>query len=111
MMQFECGARILCVLTPEMLVPLFQNCQVGRRKIKLLIVFPCNGANLGAIPCYYPGVRGHPTPANVASSWRLPPTQPSQVLANFEPTAAVLIKKLRLVSRNALREVWRAILR
>jgi hypothetical protein len=54
--------------------------------------------------------RGHPTPAFVAP-WRLPQTQPSQVLANFEPTAAVLITKLRLVFRNALREIWRAILR
>ena len=51
------------------------------------------------------GFCGHPTPANVASSWRLPPTQPSRVLANFEPTAAVLITKLRLVFRNALREI------
>ena len=54
--------------------------------------------------------RGHPTPAFVAP-WRLPLTQPSRVLANFEPKAAVLIQKLRLVFRNALREVWRAILR
>jgi hypothetical protein len=48
--------------------------------------------------------RGHPTPAFVAQ-WRLPLTQPSQVLANFEPTAAVLITKLRLVFRSALREI------
>jgi hypothetical protein len=49
--------------------------------------------------------RGHPTPPFVAPSWRLPLTQPSQVLANFEPTVAVLIPKLRLVSLNAPREV------
>ena len=55
--------------------------------------------------------RGHPTPAFVAPSWRLPLTQPSQVLVNFEPTAAVLITKLRLGFRNALQEIWRAMRR
>jgi hypothetical protein len=44
---------------------------------------------------------GHPAPAFVAPSWQLPLTQPSQVLANFEPKAAVLIPKLRFVFHHA----------
>jgi hypothetical protein len=37
----------------------------------------------------------------MAPSWRLPLTQPSQVLANSEPIAAVLILNLRFVFRRA----------
>ena len=47
--------------------------------------------------------RGHPAPAVCGPTWQLPLTQPSQALANFAPTAPVLI--LKFVFPTTTREV------
>src|SRR5258706_2644505 len=82
------------------------------RDFKTGALLHLESARTKSVPCYYSrGFAGIPHPPFVTPSWRLLLTQPSPVLANFEPIASVLMTSLLFAPRTVTPEVQYATLR